>query len=265
MHKPILQVFKIGGKVVEHTDNLHAFLEAFARLSNAKILVHGGGKWVTEMSERLGIAVKMVDGRRITNAATLEVVKMMLAGVANKNVVSQLQQFGCNAMGMTGADGNAIRAEKRPPLNGIDYGFVGDVQKVNDELITQLLKLNIVPVFAAMTHDARGNMLNTNADTIAASVAVGLAQHFRVQLNYCFELNGVLEDINDPESVISHITTENYLQLKEAKIIHTGMIPKIDNAFNALDAGVDLVRIMNATHIGMLANGIEHVGTLITH
>jgi acetylglutamate kinase len=263
MAKNRLQVFKIGGKVVEDEQQLAAFLQSFAKLEGNKILVHGGGKWVSEMSERLGIKVNMIEGRRITDADTLEVVKMMLAGVANKNVVSKLQGYNCNAIGLTGADGNTIQAEKRPLKNGLDYGFVGDVKKVNHEVIRKLIDAGLVPVFAAMTHDGNGNLFNTNADTIASSVAVGLADDFEVELNYCFELNGVLKDIDDPASVIHEINHTNYAQLKKDGIINSGMIPKIDNAFDALNNGVAAVRIMNSAHIGDLASGKSEVGTLI--
>lgn len=263
MAKDQLHVFKIGGKVVEDDRQLSAFLQSFAQLKENKILVHGGGKWVSEMSKRLGIEVKMIEGRRITDAETLEVVKMMLAGVANKNVVSKLQGYGCNAIGLTGADGNTIRADKRPLQHGIDYGFVGDVKEINREVIQSLIHTGLVPVFAAMTHDGNGNLFNTNADTIASCVAVGLANDFEVVLNYCFELNGVLEDINDPSSVIHEINQDNYTKFKEEGIINSGMIPKIDNAFDALKSGVTAVRIMNSEHIGDLASGKEEIGTLI--
>ena len=263
MDKSQLKVFKIGGKVVEDESQLSVFLKAFAKIAGYKILIHGGGKWVSEMSRRLGIEVNMIEGRRITDQETLEVVKMMLAGVANKNVVSKLQGYSCNAIGLTGADGNTIKAEKRPIKNGIDYGFVGDVKAVNHVLIGQLIKSGLVPVFAAMTHDGHGNLLNTNADTIASSVAVGMAIDFDVELNYCFELNGVLEDIKNPESVIRQIKPENYTEMKGNGIINMGMIPKIDNAFEALNAGVKAVRIMNAQHISKIADGVQDVGTLI--
>jgi len=263
MAKDKLRIFKIGGKVVEDETQLSVFLQAFTKISGNKILIHGGGKWVTEMSQKLGLEVKMVDGRRITDAGTLEVVKMMLAGVANKNVVSKLQGYGCNAIGLTGADGNAILADKRPLKNGIDYGFVGDVKKVNTALIRDLINTDLVPVFAAMTHDGNGQLLNTNADTIASSVAVGMSEYFDTELNYCFELNGVLKDISDPDSVISEINPTNYGELKVEGVINSGMIPKIDNAFDGLNAGVSAVRIMNSQHITLLADGNDKVGTLI--
>lgn len=263
MAKGRLRVFKIGGKVVEDDDQLSAFLQNFARLKEHKILVHGGGKWVSEMSNRLGIEVKMNEGRRITDAPTLEVVKMMLAGVANKNVVSKLQGYGCNAIGLTGADANTILSEKRPIKNGVDYGFVGDVKKIDHVVIEKLIKAALVPVFAAMTHDGNGNLFNTNADTIASSVAVGMAKEYEVELNYCFELNGVLKDIDEPASVIPVINRDNYTQLKTDGIINAGMIPKIDNAFDALNSGVKAVRIMNSKHIVDLEEGKKQPGTLI--
>lgn len=263
MAKEELKIFKIGGKVVEDKEQLPEFLKAFTDLKGKKILVHGGGKWVSEMCQKLGIEVNMVDGRRITDAPTLEVVKMMLAGVANKNVVSKLQGFGCNAIGLTGADGNTILADKRPLKNGIDFGFVGDVKNVSANVISSLIDSGLIPVFAAMTHDGKGNLFNTNADTIASSVAVGLSDLFEVELNYCFELNGVLKSIDDPESVISEINQSNYPGLKDDGIINSGMIPKIDNAIDALTAGVKAVRIMNSKHIMELAAGQQNVGTLI--
>ena len=263
MAKKQLKVFKIGGKVVEDDAQLSGFLRSFAQLDGNKILIHGGGKWVTEMSQRLGIEVKMIDGRRITDAKTLEVVKMMLAGVANKNIVSKLQGYGCNAIGLTGADGNTILASKRPLKDGIDYGFVGDVKIINSSIIKGLIHAGMVPVFAAMTHDGHGNLLNTNADTIASSVAVGMVSDFDVELNLCFELSGVLQDIDDPESVIPVIQPKNYKELKQKGVIHSGMIPKIDNAFEAIHAGVKAVRIMNSQHIKNMAEGEEHIGTKI--
>lgn len=265
MAKDTLQIFKIGGKVVENEKQLSAFLQAFSKLNGSKILIHGGGKWVTEMSQKLGYEVKMIDGRRITDANTLEVVKMMLAGVANKNVVSKLQGYNCNAIGLTGADGNVILAEKRPLINGIDYGFVGDVKQINTQVIYDIIQAGLVPVFAAMTHDGLGQLFNTNADTIASSLAVGMSNDYDVQLNYCFELNGVMRDINDPESAIPVIKPTNYQQLKEEEVINSGMIPKIDNALDALNAGVTAVRIMNSLHIDRLAQGQSTVGTLIVN
>jgi acetylglutamate kinase len=263
MAKDKLQIFKIGGKVVENDEQLSNFLQAFSQLKTKKILVHGGGKSVTEMSTKLGIEVKMIDGRRITDENTLEVVKMMLAGVANKNVVSKLQGFGCNAIGLTGADGNTILADKRPLKNGVDYGFVGDVKQVDHQMIQVLINAGLVPVFAAMTHDGHGQLFNTNADTVASTIAVGMSTDFEVELNYCFELNGVMRDIKDPSSIIPIINGANYTSLKKEKVINAGMIPKVDNAFDALNSGVRAVRIMNSKHIQNMVKGAESIGTLI--
>ncbi len=258
-----LGIFKIGGKVVEDTEGLKRFLKGFSRVAGKKILVHGGGKWVTEMSARLGMEVKMIEGRRITDAETLEVVKMMLAGVANKNVVSLLQGYGCNAIGLTGADGNAILAHRRPVVNDMDYGFVGDIDEINTSMIGQFLDAGLTPVFAAMTHDGHGTMLNTNADTIAAALAVGMAGKYEVELVYLFELDGVLKDLNDSESVIGKIDSRSYTLLKEDQLISKGMIPKIDNAFDALHKGVHFVRICNSDHIINFTENRTDFGTTI--
>jgi acetylglutamate kinase len=263
MDKRFLKIFKIGGKVVEDDEQLSLFLKSFGAIEGDKILVHGGGRWVTEMCQKLEIQVNMIDGRRITDAETLEVVKMMLAGVANKNVVSKLQGLGCNAIGLTGADGNTILASRRPLKGGVDFGYVGDVEKINAPAIDNLIAAGLVPVFAAMTHDGKGQLFNTNADTIASTIAVGMAESYRVELIYCFELNGVLEDISDPESVIDVINPGNYQSLKNNAVINSGMIPKIDNAFDAIDAGVHSVRIMNSKQIDQLVGNVKQVGTLI--
>jgi acetylglutamate kinase len=186
----------------------------------------------------------------------------MLAGVANKNIVSMLQGFGCNAIGITGADANTILARKRPLKNGIDFGFVGDVVGINNPIITTFIKTGLVPVFAAMTHDGHGNLLNTNADTIASTLAVGMATDYDVELTFCFELDGVLKDISDASSVIPKINSANFIELRSSGVISAGMIPKIDNAFDAIHSGVRAVRIMNSSHLDALVNG-KMVGTLI--
>ena len=258
-----LYIIKIGGKVVEDETGLSSFLKDFASIPGKKILVHGGGKWVSEMSRKLGIEVKMIDGRRITDSDTLEVVKMMLAGVANKNVVAQLQGYECNALGMTGADGNMIRAHKRPLRNGIDYGFVGDIDKVNSEGVKNLLESGFVPVFTAMTHDGQGQLLNTNADTIAQSLGVGMANNYDVEIFYCFEKPGVLADIERNDSVIEEITRTAYADFRKKVIIVEGMIPKIENAFDALENGVQKVHICHFGDIGMLSSGKKKFGTVI--
>lgn len=258
-----LRVFKIGGKVVEDAEGLRRFLQGFARVPGKKILVHGGGKWVTEMSQKLGLEVRMVEGRRITDATTLEIVKMMLAGVANKNLVSLLQGYDCNAIGLTGADGNAILAHRRPEVNGMDYGFVGDIDRVNKPLINRFLGEGLVPVFAAMTHDGKGTMLNTNADTIASALATGMSGSYGVELVYFFELDGVLTDLSKPESVIPVIDERSYPVLKKNGSISKGMIPKIDNAFNALQQGVRSVRICNSNQVSYFIENRKDFGTRI--
>ncbi len=259
-----LGIFKIGGRVIDEPEELKSFLRAFAHIPSPKLLVHGGGKWVSEMSDRLGLAVKMEGGRRVTDAATLDVVSMILPGRANKKIVALLQGYGCNALGLTGADGNFILAEKRPVVNGLDFGFVGDVVRVDSAGIRDILKLSITPVFTAMTHDGRGQLLNTNADTVASVLAVGLSEYYKVDLYYCFERPGVLKDPADDHSVIKRLTSSIYEKYKEAGMIHTGMLPKVDNAFNALKNGVSRVHICHFKDIETISAAGSKTGTLIT-
>jgi acetylglutamate kinase len=237
-----LSVVKIGGNVIEDSAALQSFLTDFAQMQGSKILVHGGGKKATAMAEKMDIPVQMVEGRRITDAQNLDIITMLYGGKINKNIVAQLQNLGCNALGLSGADGNAIQAVKRP-VKSIDYGFVGDVVGVNNALFQMLLKGGYTPVCCAITHDQKGQLLNTNADTIAATLAQSLSQSFEVSLWYCFEKQGVLENINDDGSVIETITPQKYKNLKTAQVIHSGMIPKIDNCFDALANGVNEVKI----------------------
>lgn len=237
-----LSVVKIGGNVIEDAAALQSFLTDFAQMQGSKILVHGGGKKATAMAEKMDIPVQMVEGRRITDAQNLDIITMLYGGKINKNIVAQLQNLGCNALGLSGADGNAIQAVKRP-VKSIDYGFVGDVVGVNNALFQMLLKGGYTPVCCAITHDQKGQLLNTNADTIAASLAQSLSQSFEVSLWYCFEKQGVLENIDDDDSVIETITPQKYKNLKTAQVIHSGMIPKIDNCFDALANGVNEVKI----------------------
>jgi len=220
------------------------FLKDFATLSGPKILIHGGGKEATQMAEKLGIEVQLIEGRRITDTQNLELITMLYAGKLNKTIVAHLQALGCNSLGLSGADGNSILAEKRPP-NPIDFGFVGDLTKINNNLFEILLQNGISPVCCALSHDGKGQLLNTNADTIAATVAGAMSRNFEVHLNYCFEKNGVLLDLNDASSLIKTINENQYLNLKEEGILHTGMIPKLENCFNALRAGVKQVKIGN--------------------
>jgi len=259
-----LSIIKIGGKVIDDNNELKIFLKDFAGIPGKKILVHGGGKWVTEMCNRLGIEVKMTNGRRITDERTLEVVTMILPGLANKKIVATLQKYGCNALGLTGADGNTILATRRPVINGVDFGFVGDVEKVNVKNLQEILKSGFVPIFTAMTHDKNGQLFNTNADTIASSLAVGLTKEYNVDLYYCFEKPGVLKDLSDENTLVSHINHGNYNDLKNEGVIHTGMLPKVDNAFNAINSGVNRVYICHYGDVKKLSDGLEEFGTQIS-
>lgn len=268
--KPLLHIIKIGGNLIDDETKLRDLLQQFANLPLEdesrrpihKILIHGGGKLATRMGEQLGITQQLVDGRRITDAETLKIVTMVYAGYINKNMVATLQSFDCNAMGICGADGDLILAHKRKhPV--IDYGWVGDVDAVNVKLLDNLFKQNITPVIAPITHDQQGHLLNTNADTIAQSISVALCQHYEVKLIYTFEKEGVLLDINDEQSVISQINPDYYQQLKAEKKIVAGMIPKLDNAFAALQAGVSTVTIGKASPLSALINGNK--GTTLTH
>ena len=222
--------------------NYLPFLEDFAALKGPKILVHGGGKKATAWAEKLGIPVQMKDGRRITDAATLELITGLYAGQVNKNIVAQLQGMNCNALGLSGADANAIQAAKRP-VKVIDYGFVGDVEKVNNAWFQHLLEQNISPVCCAITHDKKGQLFNTNADTITAEIGKALAKDFEVKISYCFELPGVMKDLNDPNSLIENINRASYQELLLNNTIAAGMLPKLHNAFDALHAGVNEVAI----------------------
>ncbi len=245
-----LKIIKIGGGIIDDAPSLQQFLQLFAQIAGPKILVHGGGKGASEMLRALGIAPQMVNGRRITDAATLDIVTMFYAGKTNKSIVAGLQQNGVNALGLSGTDGNAVRAAKRP-VRDIDYGFVGDLTpaSVNAGLLAGLLGLGLTPVLCPITHDGHGQLLNTNADTIAATAAVALGRQFAVDLHYCFEKNGVLRDVNDDNSVIPEINEANYEELKQAGVIADGMIPKLDNAFEALRQGVDKVVVGHALKI----------------
>lgn len=237
-----LAVVKIGGNVIEEPQALSMFLKDFSQMQGPKILVHGGGKKATAMAQQLGIPVQMVDGRRITDAQNLDIITMLYGGKINKNIVARLQALECNAMGFSGADANAIQANKRP-TGTIDYGFVGDVTEVNTSFFQLLIDHGVTPVCCAITHDRKGQLLNTNADTIAATVAVALSKHFQVSLWYCFEKQGVLENIEDDHSVIENINPKKYALLKATHAIHSGMIPKMDNCFEALKKGVSKVKI----------------------
>lgn len=249
--KEALYVVKIGGNIIDDAAKLEHFLKQFSSIKGKKILVHGGGKLATQLAKDLGIEQEMVEGRRITNAATLKIVTMVYAGYINKNIVAQLQATGSNAIGFTGADANLIKAHKRlaSASKGIDYGFVGDVDQVNTAAIEPLLAQDISIVIAPITHDGNGQLLNTNADTIAQSIATAMGSLYQVSLLYCFEKSGVLLDANDDNTVIPLINQSYFKKLKEEQLIFAGMIPKLDNAFAALEKGVNKVIIGKAESI----------------
>ena len=236
-----ITIIKVGGAVVEDSAQLAALLEGFKKVEGYKILVHGGGRRATKVAAELGIESKMVGGRRITDAAMLEVVTMVYGGLVNKNIVAQLQSLGINAIGLTGADMDVIRSHKRPLKDGVDFGFVGDVDKVNAERLKTLIDAGMTPVLAPLTHDGAGTMLNTNADTIASETARALAALYDVTLVYCFEKPGVLANPDDDTSVIPTITRNDFNRLTADGTISGGMLPKIENALAAVEAGVKKV------------------------
>ena len=256
-NKP-LTIVKVGGAVVEDEAQLRQLLTDFIAIKGAKILVHGSGRRATTIAGKLGIETKMVEGRRITDAEMLEVVTMVYGGLVNKHIVASLQAMGADAIGLTGADANVIQAHRRPLKNGIDYGFVGDVDKVESSKIAHFIDKNIVPVIAPLTHDGQGNMLNTNADTMASEMAKAMAAHYDVTLLFAFEKPGVLANPDDDTSVIRSITRDDFVRLKADGTISGGMLPKIENALQAIDAGVRRVVITSAKAI----DGQQ--GTIIT-
>lgn len=243
-----LTLIKVGGKIVEETGSLESLLQKFSLIEGHKVLVHGGGRTATKLASRLGIESRIVDGRRVTDAETLKVVTMVYAGLVNKTIVAKLQALGQNAIGLTGADLNYMRSEKRP-VGEVDYGFVGDVKEVHSEILATLISQGVVLVLSPLTHDKKGNLLNTNADTIAGEAAKALARHFDVTLVFCFEKKGVLMDENDNESVIPEITRESFRDYVAKGIISGGMIPKLENAYEAINAGVKEVIITRADAI----------------
>lgn len=251
-----LTIIKVGGKIVEEEATLNKLLDDFSAIEGYKILVHGGGRSATKIASLLGIESKMVSGRRITDAETLKVVTMVYGGLVNKNIVAGLQARGVNALGLTGADMDVIRSVKRP-VKEVDYGFVGDVEKVNASFLADLINKGVVPVMAPLTHDGKGNMLNTNADTIAGETAKAMASLFDVTLVYCFEKKGVLRDENDDDSVIPQITRAEFDAYVADGTIQGGMIPKLENSFSAINAGVLQVVITLASAIN------EDAGTII--
>ncbi|MBK6264923.1 acetylglutamate kinase [Marivirga sp. S37H4] len=245
-----LKIIKIGGNIIDDKSRLQSFLKDFSTISGAKILIHGGGKIASELGAKMGISPKMHEGRRITDAETLDLVTMVYAGLINKNLVAQLQMQHSNAIGFSGADANLITATKRP-AKVVDYGLVGDVaiSGVQTDTLSGLLKLSLIPVFSPITHDGKGQLYNTNADTIASVLAMAMSKSYEVELIYCFDKKGVLEDVNDDNSLIKEINTENYKSLKERGAIADGMLPKLETAFQALSHDVKAVRIVQAEEV----------------
>lgn len=253
-----LSIVKIGGNIIEDETALNDFLQLFSNIKGKKILVHGGGKKATQMAAKLGIQSIMVNGRRITDAATLEVITMVYGGLVNKNMVAKLQALNTNAIGLSGADGNTILSDKRP-IKETDFGFVGDVKNVDNQAIDVLISANFTPVFCAITHDGNGQLLNTNADTITSQIAIGMSKNYETSIYYCFELNGVLERIEDKNSVIKNINSESYQQLLSTGIISNGMLPKLENCFDALKNGVHAIFMGNTT---ILTKENDHFTTI---
>lgn len=269
-----LKIIKIGGNVIDNSEHLESFLSDFASIEGPKVLIHGGGKIATKLSAELGIESKLVDGRRITDSDTLRVVTMVYAGLINKNIVAELQKHDCNAIGLTGADANIIRAKKRPVKKvfskeenqeiDLDYGFVGDLddKSVDSESLYKLLESGFTPVFSAITHDGNGQLLNTNADTIASVLALSMVNHYETSLIYCFEKAGVLMNVEDENTLIKEINPAFYLDLKRDGIINEGMIPKLENAFEAIKNGVKEVYIGKSDNLKGLNQ--NNFGTRLT-
>ena len=254
--KEKMYIIKVGGNVIDDAEKLNTFLKEFSTITAKKILVHGGGKIATSIGNKLGIVSKYIDGRRITDDETIDLVTMVYGGLVNKKIVGKLQSFHCNAIGITGADANLIPAKKRE-VTEIDYGWAGDIEsdKINPGNWKIFLENGLTPVVASLTHDGNGNMLNTNADTIASVIAVSLSKYFEVSLIFCFEKNGVLLDINDENSVIEKVNHEEYESLKKSNKLFAGILPKIDNSFDAVNKGVKEVVIGNSSQLSSLING----------
>ena len=259
-----LFVIKVGGNIIDDDEKLISFLQSFASVQAHKILVHGGGKIATEIGNKLGIESKYINGRRITDDDTIDLVTMVYGGLINKKIVAQLQSLNCNAIGLTGADANIIPAKKRV-VKDIDFGWVGDIEssELNTQSLKQILDAAFAPIFAPLTHDEHGHILNTNADTIASVLAISMSKHFDIRLIFCFEKEGVMKDVNDPNSVIRNLNKELYDKLLKEGSFHDGILPKLENSFNAIRSGVKEVLIGEHSHL--LANtGYDTRGTLIT-
>ena len=253
MRKNKLQIVKIGGNIINNEIELNSFLKDFSKLKGLKIIVHGGGIEATDLAIKLGVKAELKNGRRVTDTANLKVVTMVYAGLLNKNITAKLQQYNCNAIGLSGADANSILAHKRI-VKEIDYGFAGDIDLVNISVLDMFLKNNITPVFCAITHNKKGQLLNTNADTIASKIAIAMSDLYQTELTYIFDLKGVLKNIEDKNSVIHKITYKKYEQLVDEKCISKGMLPKLHNCFNALKNGVTKVKIGNVNLIKKTSN-----------
>ncbi len=257
--KKHLSIVKIGGNIIENEAELTNFLTLFSQMKGPKILVHGGGKKANQVLKKMGLTPKMIDGRRITDADSLDIAIMVYGGLTNKKIVAQLQSLRCNALGMSGADANSIQAHKRP-VKEIDYGFAGDITGISAQNIGAILSIGLTPIFCALTHDQKGQLLNTNADTIASEIAIGMSTNFETTLFYCFELNGVLHNFEDKNSVIPRIDSESYSNLISEGVIADGMLPKMHNCFHALKHGVKEVRI---GHLGLFDEKNTNYTTLV--
>ena len=254
-----ISIIKIGGNVIDDESALQSFLRDFASLPNPKILIHGGGKLASRLSDKLGIETKMIDGRRVTDDQTIDIVTMVYAGLVNKRIVASLGALSCPALGLCGADGNVIPSHLRSK-EPIDFGWVGDIrpEEINTDFIASLFQQGITPVFCAITCDQQGHLLNTNADSVATGIALACSKLGHTSLIFCMEKNGVLQDINDPDSVIPHIDQEKFTYLLTRKVIYSGMLPKIENALKAIDGGVGEVIIKNANNL------LQSTGTVIS-
>ncbi len=260
-----LHIIKIGGNVIDFPEKLSSFLNDFSAIEGYKILIHGGGKLATDLAKKLDISQEMVNGRRVTDAETLDVVTMVYAGLINKKIVAQLQKNGGNYVGVSGADFNLIKTKKRE-VKDVDFGFVGDIfdESINKNQIESLIKSETTPVFCAITHDGNGQLLNTNADTLASSIAVAMSKIFKTSLYFCFEEKGVLQSWEDKDSVISEINFEKFEDLKNQEIISKGMIPKLENALSAIENGVENVFILQETNILQTINENKTNGTRVS-
>ena len=257
-----LYIVKIGGNVINDSVKLNQFLKTFIALEGLKILIHGGGEKATQWGNKLSLNVQMIEGRRVTDDQMIDVVTMVYAGLLNKKIVAALQSENCDAMGLSGVDANLILSEKRPLQVGIDYGWVGDPLFVNVERLSTFIDLGLVPILAPITHEGQGNLLNTNADTIANVVATAMVKKYEVHLIYAFELPGVMKDIQKPESLIQRINQSYYTELKSKGLVSQGMIPKLDNAFQALEQGVTQVCIVRFDKVNLLTQGPEYTSII---